>query len=174
MHGLWIVPAYCLITGTIGFYADITYSVHTEQENYILEAAIFAIALLLGRFIFRFFFSKNPVLFSQYNCNISDNHNSIGTGNAWPVRRSWDSSIFVSYRLVQNHNTSACQNRFWWSFILFFSITMPISVYFFWKTNFRLNCKTARQTYRLPLDLAVGLCYIYGIKRREEPLWNGT
>lgn len=53
------------------------------------------------------------------------------------------SSIFVSYRLVQNHNTSACQNRFWWSFILFFSITMPISVYFFWKTNFRLNCKTA-------------------------------
>ena len=81
MHGLWIVPAYCLITGTIGFYADITYSVHTEQENYILEAAIFAIALLLGRFIFRFF-SKNPVLFSQYNCNISDNHNSIGTGNA--------------------------------------------------------------------------------------------
>ena len=56
MHGLWIVPAYCLITGTIGFYADITYSVHTEQENYILEAAIFAIALLLGRFIFRFFF----------------------------------------------------------------------------------------------------------------------
>ena len=41
MHGLWIVPAYCLITGTIGFYADITYSVHTEQENYILEAAIF-------------------------------------------------------------------------------------------------------------------------------------
>ena len=72
MHGLWIVPAYCLITGTIGFYAD----------NYILEAAIFAIALLLGRFIFRFFFSKNPVLFSQYNCNISDNHNSIGTGNA--------------------------------------------------------------------------------------------
>ena len=82
MHGLWIVPAYCLITGTIGFYADITYSVHTEQENYILEAAIFAIALLLGRFIFRFCFSKNPVLFSQYNCNISDNHNSIGTGNA--------------------------------------------------------------------------------------------
>ena len=67
MHGLWIVPAYCLIT---------------EQEYYILEAAIFAIALLLGRFIFRFFFSKNPVLFSQYNCNISDNHNSIGTGNA--------------------------------------------------------------------------------------------
>ena len=43
-------------------------------------------------------------------------------------------------------------------------------LYFFWKTNFRLNCKTAQQTYRLPLDLAVGLCYIYGIKRREEPL----
>lgn len=58
MHGLWIVPAYCLITGTIGFYADITYSVHTEQENYILEAAIFAIALLLGRSIFRFFSRK--------------------------------------------------------------------------------------------------------------------
>lgn len=58
MHGLWIVPAYCLITGTIGFYANITYSVHTEQENYILEAAIFAIALLLGKFIFRFFSRK--------------------------------------------------------------------------------------------------------------------
>lgn len=82
MYGLWIVPAYCLIAGTIGFYADITYSVHIEQENYILETAIFAIALLLGRFIFRFFFSKNSVLFSQYNCNISDNHNSIGTDNA--------------------------------------------------------------------------------------------
>ena len=58
MYGLWIVPAYCLIAGTIGFYADITYSVHIEQENYILETAIFAIALLLGRFIFRFFSRK--------------------------------------------------------------------------------------------------------------------
>lgn len=51
--------------------------------------------------------------------------------------------IFVSYRLVQNHNTSACQNRFWWSFILFFRITMPISVYFFWENKLQIelqNC----------------------------------
>lgn len=43
-------------------------------------------------------------------------------------------------------------------------------LFIFLEKNFRLNCKTAQQAYRLPLDLAVGLCYIYGITRREEPL----
>ena len=83
MHGLWIVPAYCLITGTIGFLCGYhiqrsyrTGKLHTGSSNLCNRSFAWKIYFSV------FFSSKNPVLFSQYNCNISDNHNSIGTGNA--------------------------------------------------------------------------------------------
>ena len=101
MHGLWIVPAYCLITGTIGFMRISHTAFIQKQENYILEAAIFlAIALCLED-LFSFFSRK--ILF--YSASITVIFQIIITALELVMPdllgRSWDSSIFVSYRLVQ-------------------------------------------------------------------------
>lgn len=53
-HRLLVLPVYCMAVGTMGFYLDITYSVHTEHELHILvSAAIFAVSLFMGRYVFR-------------------------------------------------------------------------------------------------------------------------
>lgn len=53
-HGLLVLPVYCMTVGMMGFYLDITYSVHTEHEiSMLVSAVIFAASLFMGRYVFR-------------------------------------------------------------------------------------------------------------------------